>query len=100
MMDYEEIKQRLRSKLEGKSVQAPQQEMGVQGILDSGYQIVCTSNEYYEPKTAALGWLANQLGYEFHNGDVITGIDSFQMVQNREGNWVCIAVCRVARGEQ
>ena len=65
--------------------------------LDSGYQIVCSVKglKFRE----LVDWMAEQVGYEFENGDTVTAFESFQVI--REGPYHdCIAICRVEKGEQ
>ena len=64
-------------------------------LLDSGYQMVCsvTAVEFRE----IADWLASQAGHQFENGDVITGIDSFQIVGGNGPYYSCVAVVRVAK---
>ena len=64
-------------------------------LLDSGYQMICTSGYCKDPNGIAA-WLAQQHGFEFPDGGKITNIDSFQIVEAR-GLFYCIAACRVCR---
>lgn len=67
-------------------------------VLDSGYQILCrvTNVEF----TEVFDWLSVLLGYKFETGEIITGIDSFQVIGGSGPYYHCIAVCRVANQEQ
>lgn len=61
--------------------------------LDSGYQMVCTLRGVLSIGEV-FDWLAEQPGYVFPNGHVITEIEDFQIVEV-DGVFWCAATCRV-----
>ena len=45
----------------------------------------------------AVGWLSEQVGYEFPTGEVIEHIDNFQFVRLPDDTYRVVATCSVYR---
>jgi len=66
--------------------------------IDFGYQVVLSC----DPRTRIemVSWLADQIGYEFPNGDCVEGIEHFQVLQLADGRYSCVAIARVVHPRQ